>query len=133
MFPCLSKMAELVEAKAIEDDEEFEEDESISERLIGLTEMFPEPIRKSCSYAISFLTSATKTSVSAMRSILWIASSSAVILVLPVLFESERAKQHEEEIQQQRQILLGPNAAVSGSGGSSNLLPGMGMVPNPRS
>ncbi|KAK3751039.1 hypothetical protein RRG08_044617 [Elysia crispata] len=118
--------------KAIEDDDEFIEDESLSERLIGLTEMFPEPIRNVCCSAGSLVVSASKTGLWLVRNALWIASSSAVILVLPVIFESERAQQHEEQLQQQRQILLGPNAAVSGSAsGSNNLLPGMGMVPPP--
>ncbi|GFR66344.1 mitochondrial import receptor subunit TOM22-like protein [Elysia marginata] len=118
--------------KAIEDDDEFIEDETLAERLIGLTEMFPEPVRKVCYSAGSFVMSASKTGYWLMRNALWVASSSAVILVLPVIFESERAQQHEEQLQQQRQILLGPNAAVSGSGsGSNNLLPGMGMVPPP--
>ncbi|GFN98409.1 mitochondrial import receptor subunit tom22-like protein [Plakobranchus ocellatus] len=119
-------------SKAMESDDEFIEDESLSERLIGLTEMFPEPIRKVCCSAGSLVVSVSKTGVWLARNALWIASSSAVILVLPVIFESERAQQHEEHLQQQRQILLGPNAAVSGSGhGSNNLLPGMGMVPPP--
>ncbi|XP_055876983.1 mitochondrial import receptor subunit TOM22 homolog [Biomphalaria glabrata] len=127
-------MADQPSKKAIEeDDEDLDEDESLSERLIGLTEMFPETFRKSCQCACYLLSSVTKNSLYVLRSALWIASSSAVILVLPVIFESERAQQHEEQLQQQRQILLGPNAAVSGTGGSNNLLPGMGMVPPPRS
>uniref|UniRef100_A0A0B7ASR3 Mitochondrial import receptor subunit TOM22 homolog n=1 Tax=Arion vulgaris TaxID=1028688 RepID=A0A0B7ASR3_9EUPU len=124
-------MADFNQLRAIEDDEdEFNEDESISERLIGLTEMFPETVRKVCSYTGSFLGTATKTGIWLVRNALWIASSSAVILVMPVVFESERAQQQEEHLQQQRQILLGPNAAVSGSS-SGNLLPGMNMVPPP--
>ncbi|XP_059174942.1 mitochondrial import receptor subunit TOM22 homolog [Physella acuta] len=126
-------MADKNTNKAIEDeDDEIDEDESISERLLGLTEMFPEGIRKTCACATSFLAAATKSSFFLLRGALWIASSSAVILILPVIFESERAQQHEEQLQQQRQILLGPNAAVSGSAGSNSLLPGMGMVPPSR-
>ncbi|RUS89446.1 hypothetical protein EGW08_002819 [Elysia chlorotica] len=118
--------------KALEDDDEFIEDESLGERLVGLTEMFPEPLRNMCCSAGCLVVSASKTGLWLMRNALWIASSSAVILVLPVIFESERAQQHEEQLQQQRQILLGPNAVVSG-GGSNNLLPGMGTVPPPPS
>lgn len=117
-------------SKSIEEDE-FIEDETIAERLIGLTEMFPEPVRNVLQSTGSFVMSASKSGFWLMRNALWIASSSAVILALPVIFESERAQQQEEQLQQQRQILLGPNAAVSGSGGSNNLLPGMGMVPPP--
>ncbi|KAI8738662.1 mitochondrial import receptor subunit TOM22 [Biomphalaria glabrata] len=61
---------------------------------------------------------------------LWNAGSLSIILVI---FESERAQQHEEQLQQQRQILLGPNAAVSGTGGSNNPLPEIGIVPPVRS
>ncbi|KAH9512976.1 Mitochondrial import receptor subunit TOM22 [Bulinus truncatus] len=133
LFPCLLKMADQPSKRAIEEDEEeLDEDESLSERLIGLTEMFPETVRKSCQCACYLVSAMTKNSFYLLRSALWIASSSAVILVLPVIFESERAQQYEEQLQQQRQILLGPNAAVSGSGGSNNLLPGMGMVPPAR-
>jgi len=124
-------MADINETRAIEDDDdELNEDESLSERLIGLTEMFPEGVRTAFSSAGSFVSAATKTSIWLLRNALWIASSSAVILILPVVFESERAQQLEEQLQQQRQILLGPNAAVSG-GATGNLLPGMNMVPPP--
>ncbi|BFZ03554.1 hypothetical protein BsWGS_06592 [Bradybaena similaris] len=122
-------MADVNITRAIEDDDdEFNEDESLSERLIALTEMFPDRVRSVCSSAGSFVSTTTKTSFWLVKNILWIASSSAVILILPVVFESERAQQHEEHLQQQRQILLGPNAAVSG-GAAGSLLPGMNMIP----
>lgn len=113
------------------DDDDLDEDESLAERLMGLSEMFPQSVRKTCSTAGVCLVSLTKGGYWLMRNALWIVSSSAVILALPVIFESERAQQHEEQLQQQRQILLGPNAAVSGSAASNNLLPGMGMMPPP--
>ncbi|CAG5136564.1 unnamed protein product [Candidula unifasciata] len=124
-------MADVSTSRAIEDeDEDFNEDESLSERLVGLTEMFPESVRRACSTTGSLVSTATKTGFWLVKNILWIASSSAVILILPVVFESERSQQHEEHLQQQRQILLGPNAAVSG-GNAGSLLPGMNMVPPP--
>ncbi|XP_070187141.1 mitochondrial import receptor subunit TOM22 homolog isoform X2 [Littorina saxatilis] len=103
-------------------------DETLAERLWGLTEMFPEPMQKAVSGVLTLSVAAIKSGYSLGRSALWIAASSATIMVLPVVFESERAQQHEQQLQQQRQILLGPNAAVSGTSGQ-NLLPGMGMVP----
>lgn len=80
------------------------QDESLSERLIALTEMFPDKVRSVCSAAGSFVSTTTKTGFWLVKNILWIASSSAVILILPVVFESERAQQHEEHLQQQRQV-----------------------------
>jgi len=114
--------------KAIEEDD-FEEDETFVERIVGLTEMFPESVRWATCKVTGGLICLSKQSCWLLRNALWIASSSAVILALPVVFEHERAQQHEEQLQQQRQILLGPNAAVSGSAASNNLLPGMGMMP----
>ncbi|XP_046568812.1 mitochondrial import receptor subunit TOM22 homolog [Haliotis rubra] len=112
---------------SIDEDEDDEDiDETLSERLWGLTEMFPEPVRNVCGAISSFTLSGVKIGFSFSRCALWIASSSAAIMVLPIVFESERAQQHEQQLQQQRQILLGPNAAVSGG---QNMMPGMaGMM-----
>ena len=74
------------------------------ERIQGLSEMFPEGLRWACSKTASLTCNATKTGWWLVRNALWIASSSAVILALPVLFESERAQQQEEQLQQQRQV-----------------------------
>ncbi|KAL8592380.1 hypothetical protein ACOMHN_044316 [Nucella lapillus] len=112
-----------------EDDNDDDMDETLAERLWGLTEMFPEPVQKFVGSAARLSFSALLAGYSLGRSALWIAATSATIMVLPVIFESERAQQQEQQLQQQRQILLGPNAAVSGSTGS-NLLPGMGMMPH---
>ncbi|KAK7502089.1 hypothetical protein BaRGS_00006841 [Batillaria attramentaria] len=109
-----------------EDDDDI--DETLTERLWGLTEMFPDSVQKMFTSLASFSFKAVKVGYGLSRSALWIAASSATIMVLPVVFESERAQQQEQQLQQQRQILLGPNAAVSGAGGQ-NLLPGMGMMP----
>ncbi|PVD37866.1 hypothetical protein C0Q70_00468 [Pomacea canaliculata] len=114
--------------RSLEETEEDEDlDETLSERLWGLTEMFPGPVQKFFAHFIGLSGLAFKTSYSFGRNALWILASSATIMVLPVVFESERAQQQEQQLQQQRQILLGPNAAVSGTG-SQNLLPGIGMM-----
>lgn len=86
--------------------------------------MFPEGLRKAVGNVTSFSIFGAKTLFSFGKSATWIAASSAAILVLPVMFEGERAQLQEQQIQQQRQILLGPNAAVSGSAGAGGLLPG---------
>ncbi|BFZ17925.1 hypothetical protein BsWGS_20964 [Bradybaena similaris] len=122
-------MADFNESNKVYEDEDdtYNEDESISERLVGLTEMFPEGVCKTCCQAGNIVGTVSKSAFWFLRNALWIASSTAVILILPVVFESERAQQHEAQLQQQRQILLGPNAAVSGPPGGGNLLPGMVM------
>lgn len=101
-----------------DDDEEFE-DETIVERLIGLTEMFPEPVRN---YTWKFSTgsySFAKAFYEFSRSAVWIISTTAIILAAPVLIESEKSQLEEMNRQQQRQILLGPSA----SGATPSLTP----------
>ncbi|KAL3877567.1 hypothetical protein ACJMK2_035281 [Sinanodonta woodiana] len=105
-----------------DDDEEF--DETLAERLWGLTEMFPERVRSFVGSVTHLAATSVKVGYSYSRSIVWFVASSATLLVLPVMFEMERAQQQEEQMQQQRQILLGPNAAVAGSAGHG-MIPGM--------
>merc|ERR1712178_487871 len=100
-----------------EEDDDEDIDETLAERLIGLTEMFPESVRSATKGLFGFSIDATKWVYSTGRVVMWVAASSAVILALPVMFETERAQVEEQQMQQQRQLLLGPNAAVSGGGG----------------
>ena len=109
------------------DEDDYDIDETLAERLVGLTEMFPESFRNFCSSAVSMSGTYTKQGYNLTRNLLWVATSAATILVLPVVFEKERAQHHELQRQQERQILLGPNAAMSGG---SPMLPGM-MPPMP--
>ncbi|KAM3715935.1 Mitochondrial import receptor [Dirofilaria immitis] len=48
-----------------------------------------------------------------VKSALWIVSSSMMILVLPYVIEKERSEYEKSQVAQQRQMLLGPSAAVS--------------------
>ncbi|KAI1301686.1 Mitochondrial import receptor subunit TOM22 -like protein [Halotydeus destructor] len=105
------------------DDEEI--DETLSERLWGLTEMFPNPVRNGVGKLTYGTISSTKWLYQFSRSACWVFFTSAVVLVAPVLFEMERAQMIEMEKQQQRQILLGPGAAMSGG------VPGLGAPPPP--
>ncbi|XP_028413124.1 mitochondrial import receptor subunit TOM22 homolog [Dendronephthya gigantea] len=99
------------------------EDETITERLIGLTEMFPESVRNFFSTTTDLAIKGTKKLYSFGGSTLWIVSTSFMVLALPLIFEVERAQAEEAEKQQQRQILLGPGAATNpGLGG-----PGMAL------
>ena len=79
-------------------------DETLSERLWGLTEMFPETVQKVFCNVLGLSISMVKASYSLGRSALWVAASSATIMILPIVFESERAQQQEQQLQQQRQV-----------------------------
>ncbi|KPM09763.1 mitochondrial import receptor subunit TOM22-like protein [Sarcoptes scabiei] len=89
-----------------EDDEEDFEDETLSERLWGLTEMFPEPVRD-LSWSISTkAVKMTKFLYGFSRSAVWIITTSALILVAPTLIENEKWQVEEMNRQQQRQVIL---------------------------
>lgn len=101
-----------------------EPDETLSERLWGLTEMFPERVR-SCTYTVTSNTwYGVKSFYGLSRSVMWVVASSSVILFAPVIFEVERAQMAEMEKSQQKQVLLGTNAALTG--------PTPAMPPMPR-
>ncbi|KAA0725264.1 Mitochondrial import receptor subunit TOM22 -like protein [Triplophysa tibetana] len=106
------------------DDEDEELDETLLERLWGLTEMFPESLRSVAGGSAQCSMSVAKKLYSFSRSALWVGTTSFMILVLPVVFETERLQLEQQQLQQQRQILLGPNAGMSGG------MPGM-MPPAP--
>ncbi|XP_016397927.1 mitochondrial import receptor subunit TOM22 homolog [Sinocyclocheilus rhinocerous] len=106
------------------DDEDEELDETLLERLWGLTEMFPESLQSAAEVSAQCSLSVAKKLYSFSRSALWVGTTSFMILVLPVVFETERLQLEQQQLQQQRQILLGPNAGMSGG------MPGM-MPPAP--
>ncbi|XP_066563383.1 mitochondrial import receptor subunit TOM22 homolog [Amia ocellicauda] len=109
----------------IEGDEEDEElDETLGERIWGLTEMFPDGLRSAAGVTLDCSFSLAKKMYSFTRSALWVGTTSFMILVLPVVFETERLQLEQQQLQQQRQILLGPNTGMSGG------MPGM-MPPAP--
>lgn len=91
------------------------------ERLWGLTEMFPDSVRSAAEVSAHCSLSAAKKLYSFSRAALWVGTTSFMILVLPVVFETERLQLEQQQIQQQRQILLGPNAGMSG--GMSGMMP----------
>ncbi|KAM9462022.1 mitochondrial import receptor subunit TOM22 homolog [Clarias gariepinus] len=103
----------------IEGDDEDDLDETLMERLWGLTEMFPDTLRSAAEVSAQCSLSLAKKVYSFSRTALWIGTTSFMILVLPVVFETERLQLEQQQLQQQRQILLGPNAGMSG------VMPGM--------
>ncbi|CAH2048713.1 unnamed protein product, partial [Iphiclides podalirius] len=91
-----------------------EPDETLSERLWGLTEMFPDCVR-SGTYTVTTKTwTGVKSLYGLSRSVMWVLASSSVILFAPVIFEVERAQVEEMQKSQQKQVLLGTNTAMSG-------------------
>lgn len=96
-----------------EDDDE-EEDESLSERLLGLTEMFPEPVRKFGYNVGTCLYTCVRGLYTYSCSATWLVFSTSTILFAPIIFEMERAQMEDLQRTQQKQVLLGPNTALSG-------------------
>ncbi|XP_008546972.1 mitochondrial import receptor subunit TOM22 homolog [Microplitis demolitor] len=111
------------EVKSILPDEEEEDDESLAERLIGLTEMFPDEVRNFGYNLGSYFTSRIKALYKFSCSATWIVFSTSAILFAPIIIEMERAQMEEMQRSVQKQVLLGPNTAMSHMG------PGMGMGP----
>ena len=89
-----------------EDDDDFD-DETILERLVALTEMFPEGLTHFADASASGLVSGLKWAYKASRTVSWIVCTSASIMFLPIMIETERMGIEEAQKQQQRQILLG--------------------------
>ncbi|RXG67387.1 Mitochondrial import receptor subunit TOM22-like protein [Armadillidium vulgare] len=67
-----------------DDDDEILE-ESLSERLVGLTEMFPESVRIAVSKITCKTKSLCKNVYNLSRQVVWIGVSSSLILFAPVI------------------------------------------------
>lgn len=100
-----------------QDNYEDEPDESIMERLWGLTEMFPEPVRNFCGAVSDYTVSGIKNAYQFSCNASWIFFTSSMILFAPVIFETERAQMEEMQRTQQKQVLLGPGSAHPSTGG----------------
>ncbi|XP_053984170.1 mitochondrial import receptor subunit TOM22 homolog [Hylaeus anthracinus] len=101
------------------DGEDDEEDESLVERLVGLTEMFPEEVRNFGYNVGTCLHACMEGLYGFSCSAAWLFFSSSAILFAPILFEMERAQMEEVQRTQQKQVLLGPNTAMSNMNASS--------------
>lgn len=107
--------------KSKEDDFDDEPDETLSERLWGLTEMFPEGVRNFSGALVGLSAASVKTLYSFTCSASWIFFTSSMILFAPVVFEVERAQMEEMQRSQQKQVLLGPGSAVGGGAGPGGM------------
>lgn len=83
-----------------------EPDESLAERLWGLTEMLPEGVRSACGTATEATAVAVKTIFQFSCNASWIFFTSSMILFAPVIFETERAQMEEMQRSQQKQVRL---------------------------
>lgn len=89
------------------------EDENIIERIFGLTEMFPEPVRNVVNSSVNNSFSAAKWVFTKTRSISWFVCSTAAILVLPLSIEIERQEYEQQIKNQERNIILGSEPGPS--------------------
>ncbi|KAG5680774.1 hypothetical protein PVAND_010261 [Polypedilum vanderplanki] len=107
---------ELALPESIEDDYEDEPDETFIERIIGLTEMFPEPIRDLTENIFTLTEKGVSSFYKFACSASWIFFTSSMILFAPVIFETERAQMEQMQKSQQNQMLLGPGHGSLTSG-----------------
>ncbi|KAB1274763.1 Mitochondrial import receptor subunit TOM22-like protein [Camelus dromedarius] len=98
----------------LEEEDDKELDETLSERLWSLTEMFLESIRSATAATFDLSLFVAQKMYRFSRAALWIGTTSFMILVLPVVFETEKLQMEQQQQLQQRQILLGPNTGLSG-------------------
>jgi len=109
----LVRPAPAVEDDGEEDDEDI--DETLAERLMGLSEMFPESLRKGTTSLVKNSWSGTQYLYGFSRSAAWILFSTASILFMPVMIETERLSILDQQKQAKTQMLLGPGVAASGA------------------
>jgi len=107
-----------VSVRPTEDDGEEDDDdidETLTERLIGLTEMFPDFLTNGTVSLVKNSWAGTKYLYGFSRSAAWIFFSTASILFMPVMIETERLSIVDQQKQQKTQMLLGPGVASSGA------------------
>uniref|UniRef100_A0A672Q943 Mitochondrial import receptor subunit TOM22 homolog n=2 Tax=Sinocyclocheilus grahami TaxID=75366 RepID=A0A672Q943_SINGR len=66
--------------------------------------MFPESLQSAAEVSAQCSLSVAKKLYSFSRSALWVGTTSFMILVLPVVFETERLQLEQQQLQQQRQV-----------------------------
>jgi import receptor subunit TOM22 len=117
-LPPAPQPSQIVRSAPVVDDEEEDDDdidETLAERLVGLSEMFPDGLRSGTVSLFKNSWSATQYLYSFSRSAGWIFFSTASILFMPVMIETERLTIMDQQKQQKTQMLLGPGVASSGA------------------
>lgn len=102
-----------------------EPDETLLERLIGLTEMFPESVRNATANIFECTVKGIQGLYQATCIASWVVFTSSIVLFAPVVFETERAQMDEMQKTQAKQVLLGPGSAIAAVGNSKNDLPAL--------
>lgn len=113
----------LLAKDVLEEDDDEDVDESLLERIWGLTEMFPERLRSTSANTVSSSINLVKGSYELARQVVWVAVSTSVILFAPVMFELERLNVEEMMKQDRNRLVLGPGSAMSGSPAAPGLMP----------
>ena len=72
--------------------------------MIGLTEMFPEPVRNGFGHIVNGSLNGVKNFYGFSRSALWVLFTSSAVLLAPLALEMERSQMEEFNKQQQRQV-----------------------------
>uniref|UniRef100_A0A2K5RCJ5 Mitochondrial import receptor subunit TOM22 homolog n=1 Tax=Cebus imitator TaxID=2715852 RepID=A0A2K5RCJ5_CEBIM len=98
----------------LEEDDDKELDETLSERLWGLTEMFLERVWSVAGATFDLSLFVAQKLYRFSGAALGTGTTCFMILVLPVVFETEKLQMELQQQLQQRQILLGPNTGLSG-------------------
>ena len=106
-----------------DDEDDAFEDETLIERVMALSEMFPSGLTKIVSNLGIQSVDGTKWIYSKSRNLTWIVFSTATLLFLPVMLESERVGIEEMEKAKRQQILLGPSSAMSSPATNAPLPP----------
>uniref|UniRef100_A0A0N5AHU0 Mitochondrial import receptor subunit TOM22 homolog n=1 Tax=Syphacia muris TaxID=451379 RepID=A0A0N5AHU0_9BILA len=92
-------------------DDELEE--TVMERIVGLGEMFPISLRKTAKSSVDWGIWLAQSAFSLSKSAVWIVATTSIITLLPYIIEKEKSDLEKSQVAQQRQLLLGPSAAVS--------------------
>lgn len=109
--PVMSVARPTATLEEVSDDEEEDDDdldETIAERLLGLTEMFPDFVRSGTVGLVKGSLGLTKSCYAMSRTASWIIFSSAALLFMPIMIETERLQLQDQQKAQKTQMLLGP-------------------------
>jgi len=88
------------------------EDETLSERLWALTEMFPPVLRNATGSVIDNSRSAVSFSFSCFRTFIWHTVTVSTFFLLPAIIMKERDDVLRETNITKRNMLLGPGSSV---------------------
>ncbi|CDI97833.1 mitochondrial import receptor subunit tom22 [Echinococcus multilocularis] len=102
---------EVTQGDTDDDDDSDFEDETLAERLLGLTEMFPEWLRSAAASALDGTVVMVRGAYSLSRSSAWFAASVMTVCMLPLMLELERNQMEEQEASEHRSMMLGPGGA----------------------